>query len=154
MRHPSCLSFIAISTAMLALTGAAYADGFTTRIETRPYYGAVTTIEHGVRVMRPLPPERYVIINPNGTPLSLSISESNVYGYGSNTAIASAREGRSNIGAYNEDGPIYSYPAYGRRFWRGGVGHHFKGHRGMFRGGHGGHGGRGGHGTPGAIGAH
>jgi hypothetical protein len=154
MRRPLLLSFIAISSAVLTLTGAAYADGFTTRIETRPYYGAVTTIEHGVRVMRPLPPERYVIINPNGTPLSLSISESNVYGYGSSTAIANARGGRSGVGAYNEDGPIYSYPAYGRRFFRGGMGRPFKGRPGMFPGGHGGHGGPRGHGAPGAIGAH
>jgi hypothetical protein len=44
----------------------------TTRIETRPYYGAVVTIEHGVRVIRPLPPTEHLIINPNGaTPLVL-----------------------------------------------------------------------------------
>lgn len=39
----------------------------TTRIETRPYYGAVVTLEHGVRVTRPLPPTQNMIINPYGT---------------------------------------------------------------------------------------
>ena len=38
----------------------------TTRIETRPYYGAVVTIEHGVRVYRPVPPTTHLIINPDG----------------------------------------------------------------------------------------
>lgn len=35
-------------------------------IETRPYYGAVVTVENGVRVWRPLPPHDRIIINPNG----------------------------------------------------------------------------------------
>lgn len=38
----------------------------TTRIETNAYYGAVVTVEHGVRVIRPLPPTQHMIINPNG----------------------------------------------------------------------------------------
>lgn len=48
----------------------------TTRIETRPYYGAVVTIEHGVRVYRPVPPTQHLIINPDGaTPLQLNVGE-------------------------------------------------------------------------------
>jgi len=48
----------------------------TTRIETRPYYGAVVTIEHGVRVYRPVPPTQHLIVNPDGmTPLQLNIGE-------------------------------------------------------------------------------
>ena len=48
----------------------------TTRIETRPYYGAVVTIEHGVRVYRPVPPTTHMIINPGGTtPLEIDIAE-------------------------------------------------------------------------------
>ncbi len=48
----------------------------TTRIETRPYYGAVVTIEHGVRVYRPVPPTQHLIINPEGaTPLQLNVGE-------------------------------------------------------------------------------
>jgi hypothetical protein len=60
--------------ALVATTAAASAQASTTRIETRPYYGAITTIEHGVRVTRALPPHDRIIINPNGkTPLSLNI---------------------------------------------------------------------------------
>jgi protein-L-isoaspartate O-methyltransferase len=43
---------------------AASAEAVTTRIETRPYYGATVTIEQGVRVWRPLPPHDRIIINP------------------------------------------------------------------------------------------
>jgi len=51
----------------------------TTRIETRPYYGAVVTIENGVRVWRPLPPTTHMIINPDGaTPLSIGVGTSAV----------------------------------------------------------------------------
>jgi hypothetical protein len=51
----------------------------TTRIEPRPVYGAIITIEEGVRVFRPLPPERHVIINPGGsTPLNLSFNETRI----------------------------------------------------------------------------
>lgn len=53
---------------------------YTTRIETRPYYGATVTIESGVRVFRGLPPTRHMIINPHGqTPLHLGIEETRVY---------------------------------------------------------------------------
>jgi hypothetical protein len=49
-------------------------DPHTTRIETRPYYGAVVTIEHGVRVFRPVPPTTHLIVNPDGAaPLQLNI---------------------------------------------------------------------------------
>ena len=47
----------------------------TTRIETRPFYGATVTIEEGVRVFRPLPPHDRIIINPDGkTPFSLAFN--------------------------------------------------------------------------------
>jgi hypothetical protein len=46
----------------------------TTRIENRPYYGAVVTIEHGVRVYRPVPPTTNLIVNPDGaTPLEINV---------------------------------------------------------------------------------
>ena len=61
---------------------AALADAVTTRIETRPFYGATVTLEEGVRVFRPLPRHDRVIINPGGqTPLSLSYSESRNYSF-------------------------------------------------------------------------
>ncbi|HEY8127123.1 MAG TPA: hypothetical protein VIF39_00190 [Hyphomicrobium sp.] len=124
-----------VSIAMLALAGISRADGYTTRIETQPVYGATTTVEHGVRVIRPLPPVRQVIINPNRTPLSLGFNETNVYEHGANYNEDSGRARRDNLGAaYGVDGPIYSYPAYGRRFGRG---HGRFGHRFPNNGGHG-----------------
>jgi hypothetical protein len=65
-----------LMTLMLALGVAspAFAQSQTTRIETRPVYGAIVTYEHGVRVLRALPSEQHVIVNPRGaTPLVLGI---------------------------------------------------------------------------------
>ncbi len=39
-------------------------DSQTTRIEIRPIYGATVTLEHGVRVYRPIPPTTNLIIDP------------------------------------------------------------------------------------------
>lgn len=70
----------AVFAAGVAVPTAACAQSAgTTRIETRPFYGAVVTMEHGVRVFRPLPPANRVIINPEGrTPLSLSFNNTRV----------------------------------------------------------------------------
>jgi hypothetical protein len=57
-------------------TGAVAQDAYLTRIEPRPFYGATVTIEEGVRVFRPLPSTRQMIINPSQVPLNLSFSES------------------------------------------------------------------------------
>ncbi|HZT47023.1 MAG TPA: hypothetical protein VFA64_03550 [Hyphomicrobiaceae bacterium] len=57
------------------------AEPVTTRIEPRPFYGATVTIEHGVRVIRPLPPHDRVIINPNATPLQIDIGDPAHRGY-------------------------------------------------------------------------
>ena len=126
--------------AMLASVGISRAEsfGYTTRIETQPVYGATTTVEHGVRVIRPLPPVRQVIINPNGTPLSLGFNETNVYSYGMDYNYDYGRMRRNNLGAaYGVDGPIYSYPAYGPRFGRHHRGHGRFGHRFPMHRGHG-----------------
>jgi len=72
---------LVLGTALAAFGGvsAALAQASTTRIEPRPVYGATVTIEEGVRVFRPLPPERHVIINPGGTtPLTLGLNETRV----------------------------------------------------------------------------
>lgn len=68
---------VVAAIALLTTGGAHASDAKTTRIEPRPYYGAVATIEHGVRVLRPLPPTRHVIINP-GHRTRLNLSETNV----------------------------------------------------------------------------
>jgi hypothetical protein len=54
-------------------------DAATTRIEPRPIYGAVVTIEHGVRVYRPVPPTTRLIVNPEGVPMMLSIGDPGTY---------------------------------------------------------------------------
>ena len=57
-------------------TVSAGAESSVTRIESRPFYGAIVTIEEGVRVFRPLPAHKRIIINPeHRTPLNLSIEE-------------------------------------------------------------------------------
>jgi hypothetical protein len=132
MLRTSLICLIAGGSVSL-LASAAAAESFTTRIEPRPFYGAVVTLEEGVRVIRPLPPERQVIINPNGTPLSLSYSDSRVYDYSASTNTNYNR-------GYNGGDGIYSAPLWGGNGWGYG--------RGFFRGGpHGGgpHGGMGGH---------
>jgi hypothetical protein len=114
-----------IAISLFGLAGAAViaaapvaAQSYTTRIETRPFYGAVVTLEEGVRVFRPLPPERQVIINPGGqTPLSLGFNETNVYEhrnvYNHNSHDgASYRSSRSSSGFYGFS------PGYGRGYYR------------------------------------
>ena len=137
----------------LTLTAAALAAGAatasaqsTTRIETRPFYGATVTIEEGVRVFRPLPPDQRVIINPDGqAPVSLGFNETNVYerrvvknyNYNQNSTPAP----RYTTGGYWGG---YGYGRYGNGY--GYEGGHINGHGGggNFGGGHGG-GGKGGH---------
>ena len=123
-----------LSAVMFVLSAAAAnAEGFTTRIEPRPFYGATVTLEEGVRVIRPLPPERQVIINPgNATPLSLGFNETHVYenrvvrnynyGDGGNSNVSSSSR------AVYRGGAAFYGP--GIIFNRGGHGeHHGGGHR-------------------------
>lgn len=67
------LTALGVAVALAGAARLAFAeDAYTTRIEPRNSYGATVTVEEGVRVFRPLPSERHVIVNPNGlTPLSL-----------------------------------------------------------------------------------
>lgn len=69
-------SLLALALALVAPNVAMAGDASTTRIETRAFYGATVTLEHGVRVYRALPAHDRVIINPGGrTPVSLGIEE-------------------------------------------------------------------------------
>jgi hypothetical protein len=109
--------FLAPCAAAIALTSvvsSASAEAFTTRIEPRPFYGATVTLEEGVRVIRPLPPERQVIINPgNATPLSLGFNETNVYeqrtirNYNYDEGNASSSGSSGNNGRHGFYGPSY-----------------------------------------------
>lgn len=68
------LLIAAAAFAMFGATPATAYDGGLVRIEPRPYYGAVVTVEQGVRVYRPLPTQNLMIINPNKTPVNISFS--------------------------------------------------------------------------------
>ena len=75
MSRPIRLVLLAAAAALLP-TAALAGQASTTRIETRPFYGATVTLEEGVRVFRPLPYHSKVIINPGGkTPLTLGFEE-------------------------------------------------------------------------------
>jgi hypothetical protein len=125
------IASIAAAVGSLGGVQTASAQG-TIRIEPRPFYGAVVTLEEGVRVFRPLPPDRYVIINPGEkTPLSISINDTHV-------------SERRIIQNYNSDGGRGMPRVYGRRGAAWGVGQggyhgrHFE-HGRVNGGGHGGH---------------
>lgn len=93
-------TMLAAAAAAALFSGHAFAhESYTTRIEPRGFYGATISIEEGVRVFRPLPPTRHVIVNPGGkTPLNLSFSDVRVderrtntnynYNYGDNGAAS------------------------------------------------------------------
>lgn len=132
--------FVLALTALL-LPVAALAEPSTTRIETRPFYGATVTLEAGVRVYRPLPPNDRVIINPNGaTPLALGFEQRNVESHNYN--YSSAAPGASATAESTSGAPYGAY-GYGRA----------PGHHPHHKGGHG----VPGHavpGVPGGVGGH
>lgn len=82
------LALCLLSLAAPLAATAALAQGQTTQIEGRPTYGATVTIEEGVRVFRPLPGDRHVIVNPNRTPLVLDVGDRRVINQNSaNTGV-------------------------------------------------------------------
>lgn len=129
MRLPTLLLVVAAAAALPHQVAAQSAS--TTRIETRPFYGATVTLEEGVRVFRPLPSHDRVIINPGGaTPLHLSFEEK--------------RHVSHNYGSSPSYAPESSYGASGVLPYGGGrhVGHRTArpGRSDMLGGGHRGHG--------------
>jgi hypothetical protein len=106
------MRFAATVFALLATTIAARAQAVTTRIETRPYYGAITTIEHGVRVTRALPAHDRIIINPDRTPLSLNIGGGGGEG-GGNTVIQ--QNSSTTIGGQGYGVPLGGGRSHGHR---------------------------------------
>jgi hypothetical protein len=129
MSRSFVLCLIAGGSIAIGAAGGANAESFTTRIEPRPFYGAVVTLEEGVRVIRPLPPVRQVIINPNNTPLSLGFNDTRVYEHSTNYNY----NADGGVAGYNGV-PIYSAPFFGngRGFgrFRGRFRHNFGIHRG------------------------
>lgn len=118
MLRKIAISLFGLAGAAVMAAAPAAAQSYTTRIETRPFYGAVVTLEEGVRVFRPLPPERQVIINPGGqTPLSLGFNETNVYEH-RNVYNHNSRDGASYRSG-RTGGGVYGYvPGYGRGYGR------------------------------------
>ena len=77
-----------------------------TRIETQAHYGAVVTIERGVRVYRPLPATGHMIINPGGrTPLNLSYTNVNVVGDAAPVVAEGTISGAGTRSVYGWGGP-------------------------------------------------
>jgi hypothetical protein len=110
-----CKSLI-VATALTALGVSGVAASELVRIEPRPYYGAVVTMEQGVRVFRPLPSQSLMVINPgNKTPLSLSFnrtiehrSADHASGGGANAANDGDRgyRGNNSVGYSGLGAPI------------------------------------------------
>jgi hypothetical protein len=125
-------ALIAATVLTVLPLAAAAQEATTTRIETRPFYGATVTLEAGVRVYRPLPPHSKVIINPGGkTPVSLGFEENRFvsHNYNYNYTSERAAEGSDTGGDY-----VAGFATDGRGR------HHHPSRRGGF-GAHHGHGG-------------
>lgn len=95
---------IALAAAVLPASEAS-AQSSTIRVEPRPYYGAVVTVEQGVRVWRPLPPTSHMIINPTGSPVHVNVTDVRETvnhqhsGLGSAGSVPSHAYGRATSGA-------------------------------------------------------
>ena len=93
--------FLRLATAAMAcslMAGAAAAsDSKTIRIEPRAFYGATISLEAGVRVFRPLPPTKHMIINPDKTPLHLSLTEA-THNINNNTVNGGGHGGKGRGG--------------------------------------------------------
>ena len=127
---------VAAAAAALSVIQARADESYTTRIEPRPAYGANITFEQGVRVFRPLPSERQVIVNPGGkTPLALGFNDTRIKAEStSNNYFYDDRVANPSVGGGWGGG--WGGPHVGRRPF---IGHHP--HFGGFRsgGGHVGH---------------
>ena len=98
-------------------TNVAAGDASTIRIEPRPFYGATVTLEAGVRVFRPLPRTKHVIINPgNATPLNLSVKDVTENRTSHNYYYDHSRP----VSAYAPSGAVAPLGAYGFDRGRGG----------------------------------
>lgn len=69
------LAVLCLLAPLLAASPADAGQSTLVRIEPRPYYGAVVTIEQGVRVWRALPRTQHMVINPTGAPVNVNITD-------------------------------------------------------------------------------
>lgn len=105
----TAVSALILAAAAISLTTAtASAQSGTTRIEPRPFYGATVTLEEGVRVFRPLPVTRHVIVNPGSrTPLNLSFNDTRVVEHATSHNYHYGNQDHGH--AYGTAGPIGYY---------------------------------------------
>lgn len=124
--------------AVFAVAQAVAGDATMTRIEPRPFYGAVITVEEGVRVFRPLPRVGHVIINPDHrTPLNLTLENRrvvshNYHHYSANGEGGSGAGYAGSVGGlpYGLGGGEGRSGARGLHKGGGGIGvHGFRGYR-------------------------
>jgi hypothetical protein len=112
---PSRLTVIAATlVASVAAAPVAMADGGgLVRIEPRPYYGAVVTVEKGVRVYRALPSQHLMVINPNNAPVNITYNRTI-----DNRTVESGGTAPVESGL-NDYGPRLGIGSYGNGFGNG-----------------------------------
>lgn len=114
------LLLAATSAATMMAISAPLSAAETVRIETRPFYGATVTLEEGVRVFRPLPADKRVVINPGGrTPLSLNFQDSRSVSNNFSTSDNNYHYNDGSNGNHSDGYAGDGYPRYGS--------HHFGG---------------------------
>ncbi|MFY0614941.1 MAG: hypothetical protein JXQ99_25655 [Hyphomicrobiaceae bacterium] len=102
---------VALSAGVAVAATAVANDARTTRIEPRGFYGATVSIEAGVRVFRPLPRTTHVIINPNKTPLNLTIEETRHVYEDSNYTRSGDNNARDRAAPHHGYGAVSGFPA-------------------------------------------
>ena len=114
-------AFAAIMFSILACAAGskARADGLV-RVEPRPYYGAVVTVEHGVRVYRPLPRQVMTVISPDPrTPVNVTYNKIvENRSYETPAAVSSDGGYRGDYG-YGGGGGLYGGYGYGNGYNNG-----------------------------------
>ena len=118
MLRRSLLAFSLVAGLPIASAGA---ESYTTRVETRPYYGSVVTVEQGVRVWRPVPPTRHMIINPTGAPVHVNVTDvrETVTHNGPPVVVNQGAPYVDRSGGYS--GPYYYPRGFGHHRHRAGV---------------------------------
>ena len=114
--HVRKLVTLALLSLVVSAVGAVAGDSGLIRIEPRLFYGATVTMESGVRVWRPLPPTRQMIINPTNAPVNVHVADvreritnhNHNYVHGAPTGAPAY----ANSGGYYHGGTGY----YGRPF--------------------------------------
>jgi hypothetical protein len=105
------LTLTALLTLVASATSSLAGQATTTRIEPRPFYGATVTLEEGVRVFRPLPVTRHVVINPgNKASVSVNYNEERTYNYSRSDNYDHSSGGNGGEGRYGGTGYYGGFP--------------------------------------------